>query len=596
MTPALLLLGGLWAWAAAAPSTAVDATPGWMGDLAFDSSHDRWLVVSSDGRMRGRVMSADAQPVTPVFDLAGNETAAGLAAYSPAAGRYLVLWSDYAGGARLGGRWVSSEGVPGAPVDVPVDVAGTPLFGVGGDRTAALRYDQARGKFVLVFEHRAPGPHVKLTTIGLDGKRGPIVEVGALAAGGNFGPSVAVNGDKNEYCVAYDQRNGPRWAVSRVDAATLAAGPESSEAGVITNVEMSYDPKTKRYLVVYDLAYGTLRGRFLRSCNLADSAGDFLIMEHQGLGSAAIDPASGRFATIGQDGEDYGNRYSVFTSTGGLVARRNPYSSGRNGNFLPVIRANTNDGTFAAISARDYEVTRLVTGIGGPGDGVDLSPAVPPPPLPASLGWRWLSPGEGGEISGTAKLEGEATADVKAVDVLVNLKKVGSAALVGGHWRYELDSRPYSGATNLSAVVADASGNTGRWSIGVNAKNAPAPPAAPPARNGAAFVRQSAPPVVMRPGQTATVSITLRNSGETAWTAARGFKLGAQSPADNANWRFGRVPAAGTVAPGASYTFIFAVKAPARPGTYDFQWRMSQDRVQWFGQATPLRRIVVRAN
>jgi hypothetical protein len=45
------------------------------------------------------------------------------------------------------------------------------------------------------------------------------------------------------------------------------------------------------------------------------------------------------------------------------------------------------------------------------------------------------------------------------------------------------------------------------------------------------------------------------------------------------------VPA--VIAPGSEVTFTFALKAPQMPGEYNFQWRMVQDGVEWFGDPTP---------
>jgi hypothetical protein len=46
------------------------------------------------------------------------------------------------------------------------------------------------------------------------------------------------------------------------------------------------------------------------------------------------------------------------------------------------------------------------------------------------------------------------------------------------------------------------------------------------------------------------------------------------------------LPAGTSVAPGASYTFNFNVTAPATPGIHNFQWRMLQEGVEWFGAQT----------
>ncbi len=114
-------------------------------------------------------------------------------------------------------------------------------------------------------------------------------------------------------------------------------------------------------------------------------------------------------------------------------------------------------------------------------------------------------------------------------------------------------------------------------------------------RNGAVFVKETAPPSTLAAGQTFKVSITLRNSGETAWTKADGFKLGAQSPADNSRWRAGRVPLSeGSVKPGGTHTFTFTITAPTEAGTYAFQWRMAQEKKEWFGQPSPIHKVFVK--
>src|SRR5207237_1324496 len=87
------------------------------------------------------------------------------------------------------------------------------------------------------------------------------------------------------------------------------------------------------------------------------------------------------------------------------------------------------------------------------------------------------------------------------------------------------------------------------------------------------------------PGQTYAVSVTMQNTGTTTWTAAGAYRLGSQNPQDNTTWGTNRVslPSGSSVAPGANVTFSFNVTAPATAGTYNFQWRMVQDGVEWFG-------------
>ncbi|GIK53874.1 MAG: hypothetical protein BroJett014_28470 [Planctomycetota bacterium] len=106
-------------------------------------------------------------------------------------------------------------------------------------------------------------------------------------------------------------------------------------------------------------------------------------------------------------------------------------------------------------------------------------------------------------------------------------------------------------------------------------------------------------PATMTAGQEYEISVTVRNSGSTTWSAAGAnpWRLGSQAPQDNNTWNVSRVNiAAGVeVRPGDSYTFTFNVRAPAKPGQYNMQWRMVQEGVQWFGQYTPLRQVTVVA-
>lgn len=112
--------------------------------------------------------------------------------------------------------------------------------------------------------------------------------------------------------------------------------------------------------------------------------------------------------------------------------------------------------------------------------------------------------------------------------------------------------------------------------------------------NNAAFVSQDVPST-LQVGETATVSVTMRNNGSTTW--GNNHSLGSQHPQDNAIWGTGRVSVGGTpVQPGETKTFTFNITAPSTSGDYNFQWRMVQDGVEWFGasstnaiiQVTPL--------
>ncbi len=105
--------------------------------------------------------------------------------------------------------------------------------------------------------------------------------------------------------------------------------------------------------------------------------------------------------------------------------------------------------------------------------------------------------------------------------------------------------------------------------------------------NGATFISQSVP-ATMTPGQTYAVSVTMRNSGSSTWTAAEDYKLGSANPLDNMTWGLKRVliPDGTTVPPNTDRTFTFNVTAPTTPGTYNFQWRMVREFIEWFGASS----------
>ena len=93
-------------------------------------------------------------------------------------------------------------------------------------------------------------------------------------------------------------------------------------------------------------------------------------------------------------------------------------------------------------------------------------------------------------------------------------------------------------------------------------------------------------PISMTPGQTVNVGVTMLNTGDTTWNAGDNFSLGSQNPQDNTTWGRNRAPLPQSVPPGSQVTIPFTITAPTTPGNYNFQWRMVQDGVEWFGDLT----------
>ena len=110
------------------------------------------------------------------------------------------------------------------------------------------------------------------------------------------------------------------------------------------------------------------------------------------------------------------------------------------------------------------------------------------------------------------------------------------------------------------------------------------PPAPPPPQlhDGATLVAADVP-ATMEAGQTISVSLTFRNSGTTAWTAASGYKLGAPGDTDPFAPARQLLAAGEVVSPGAQRTFTFDFTAPATAGSYTTRWQMLREGVAWFG-------------
>ncbi len=104
--------------------------------------------------------------------------------------------------------------------------------------------------------------------------------------------------------------------------------------------------------------------------------------------------------------------------------------------------------------------------------------------------------------------------------------------------------------------------------------------------NDARYVSQNVP-AIMEAGVVYPVTVTMKNIGVKTWTVAGNYYLGSQNPTDNSTWSIKRVSVGGSVVADDSKTFTYNVTAPSVPGTYNFQWRMVQDGVEWFGDTTP---------
>lgn len=155
---------------------------------------------------------------------------------------------------------------------------------------------------------------------------------------------------------------------------------------------------------------------------------------------------------------------------------------------------------------------------------------------------------------------------------------------------YLLSGTPrQAGTYKLLLKVSDSSGRTGDSSFDITVN-----PDQQTLTNNAQFINQQVLST-MTPGQTANVSITIKNTGTTTWTKAIGYKLGSQNPQDNSDWGLNRVELsnADNIAPGQTKIFTFSIHASSVPKAYNFQWRMLRENVGWFGDLTQNQVITV---
>lgn len=121
-------------------------------------------------------------------------------------------------------------------------------------------------------------------------------------------------------------------------------------------------------------------------------------------------------------------------------------------------------------------------------------------------------------------------------------------------------------------------------------------PSAATAANGASIGAGNVP-AALAPGATAQVSITVTNTGTTAWPAQSAFRLATAPSNTNAvefvayqcggymnNVLDGRIYTCASTAPGAAHTYVFTIRMPAgATGTRLLALQMVQEGVAFFG-------------
>jgi len=104
-------------------------------------------------------------------------------------------------------------------------------------------------------------------------------------------------------------------------------------------------------------------------------------------------------------------------------------------------------------------------------------------------------------------------------------------------------------------------------------------------QNQSEYISQDLPETI-NPGEEFTFTIVFKNTGNTVWEYENFYNLGSQFPQDNYNWGTNRINLPNDVAPNEEVTITSTLTAPEEEGVYGFQWKMVQDGVEWFGEAS----------
>jgi hypothetical protein len=143
-----------------------------------------------------------------------------------------------------------------------------------------------------------------------------------------------------------------------------------------------------------------------------------------------------------------------------------------------------------------------------------------------------------------------------------------------------LNGQPFaSGTASFSIDVTDGAGATARraYSLTVFPHSSDL---------DSQFLSQTIPSAV-QPGQQFTAVLRWLNTGTRSWNPAAGFRVEYVVPPNNETWGIDLATPSAPVQPGTQLEVRFTATAPATPGAYDFQWKLSQkDEVAVFGEVS----------
>ncbi len=196
-------------------------------------------------------------------------------------------------------------------------------------------------------------------------------------------------------------------------------------------------------------------------------------------------------------------------------------------------------------------------------------------------------------ITATATLQDP---DGNLVNHTLRYQKVTGAGPVEGSWIQLGNSTPSNGANSTKQSTLPTL-TPGRWDFNSFGHDGYASHGGVSKTiwvygptNGGQFIGQSVSTSAMEIGSTRSVSVTFKNSGDKPWSIdGSPHQLGNVSASVPNNWTLTRIGlnTGEVIVPGGQKTFTFTITAPATPGDYNFQWRMVEDGLEWFGESSP---------
>lgn len=241
--------------------------------LAFDSTHDRFLVVWDDDRKNatrgsdiyGRWVEDASLGTTKAFRVSGGQATEDdvrpAVAYDPDEDRFLVVWEDWRDkdtrGADVYGRWVG----PGGPQGADFRISGPAAL--GSDQWPDVAYDPDAHRFLVVWHDGRAAPWSGVVDdiygrwVDASGPVGPDFQISGPAATTAERPALAYGAAADEFLVVWqDERNAASRGKDIYGRRVDAAGPIGNDFRICGAAAKAFDADPA-------VAYGEAGDRFL---------------------------------------------------------------------------------------------------------------------------------------------------------------------------------------------------------------------------------------------------------------------------------------------------------------------------------------------